>query len=526
MWRHRELANLARDTALLFRITQDEKYLNASISILEQYADLYLNFDGNWDADNWMLKGRAMNQALTEALWAYPLVLAYDLVSDLMPDAKVIRDKLLIPIAETLTQAHNILINRGDAHHNYVAWLLAALSCIAFTLDDKVLIGRVIDGDGGVKVNLDRGVSADNLQYEATPYYHNFVVLAHCISALAARSKDYDLTNIRGNSGQSIPGMWKAFSQLAFPDGTVIEANDGSYWQDSIYDLEICEVYEIAFAYTPDPTYAWLLDKAYQRRGIPRSGWTALLFAKQDLPQEVPQLESQLLEDSGFTILHNDGWSIALPFGVYEGGHSHFDKMSLNVYPFSTDAGTPLYGIEERKTWYQQTLAHNTIVVDGYSQDNGGAQCTSFKPEQVKLRSSTLYDGVILERDIQLNTAVIDRFSAKSDDTHQYDWIFHSDSEWHVCNASTQDVNLVYANEGAGQNVQIFAQLACDSDVVVETQFDKQTYSLRLSVTQPFQLFLAHCPGRSRTPHLQRYMLIGRVSANSVTFETEIMVKK
>ncbi|MEO1286295.1 MAG: heparinase II/III family protein [Chloroflexota bacterium] len=526
VWRHRELANLARDSALLFRITQDEKYLNASISILEQYADLYLNFDADWDAENWMLKGRAMNQALTEALWVYPLVLAYDLVSDLMPDTNGIRDMLLIPVADTLTQAHDVLIDRGDAHHNYVAWLLAALSCIAFTLDDKALIERVIDGYGGFKVNLDRGVLADNLQYEATPYYHNFVVLAYCISALAAKCKDYDLTHTRGNNGQSIVGMWKAFSQLAFPNGTIIEANDGSYWQDSIYDPEICEVYEIAYAHTPDSTYAWLLDKAYKRRGIPRCGWTALLFAKQDLPQEDPQLESQLLEDSGFALLHNDSWSIALPFGDYEGGHSHFDKISLNVYPFSTDAGTPLYGIEERKTWYQQTLAHNTIVVDGYSQNKSSAECTSFKAEQVKLRSSTLYDGVILERDIQLNAAVIDRFSATSDDTHQYDWIFHSDSEWHVCNASTQNINLVYANEGAGQNVQIFAELACDSDLVVETQFDKQTYSLRLSATQPFQLFLARCPGRSQMPHLQRYMLIGRVSAKSVTFQTEIMVKK
>jgi len=525
VWRHRELANLSRDAALLFHMTNEEKYLNVSINILRQYADIYLKFDGDRDADNWMLKGRAMNQALTEALWVYPLILAYDLVSDLMPDADNVHDKLLMPVAETLTRAHDVLIERGDAHHNYVAWLLAALACIAFTLDDKALIERVIDGEGGFKVNLDTGVLAGGMQYEATPYYHNFVVLAYSIVALTAQSKNYDLYSFQGNDGQSISNMWRAFSQLALPDGTIIEANDGSYWQNSIYDVEIAEVYEIAFAQTSEPLYGWFLDKSYQRRNIVRSGWTALLFAREPLSENAPQLKSQLLQSSGFALLHNDKWSISIPFGDYGGAHSHFDRLSLNVYPFSLDAGTPLYGIEERRTWYQQTLAHNTIVVDGNSQDKGGAECVEFSEKQVKVCSSTLYEEVTLERDVQIGASVTDTFSAKSDATHQYDWLFHSESEWQIVDANPQAIEMLYADDGAGQYIQIFAELACESSVVVETQFENQTYSLSLSAPQPFQLLLARCPGKSHTPYLQRYMLIARVNAKSVTFESEIVIK-
>ncbi len=525
VWRHRELANLARDSALLFYITNEEKYLDVSISILQQYADIYLKFDGDWDADNWMLKGRAMNQALTEALWVYPLILAYDLVSDLMSDADRIREEFLIPVAETLTKAHDVLIERGDAHHNYVAWLLAALACVAFTLDDKALIERVIEEDGGFKVNLDTGVFADGMQYEATPYYHNFVALAYAIVALAAQSKNYDLYSFQGKDGQSIPGMWEAFSQLALPDGTIIEANDGSYWQNSIFDIEICEVYELAFAQTSEPLYSWLLNKAYQRRKTERSGWTALLFAREPLSEDLPQLRSQLLRSSGFALLHNDRWSISVPFGDYVSGHSHLDRMSLNVFPFSLDAGTPLYGIEERKTWYQQTLAHNTIVVDCNSQNEGAAECVVYSEAQVKLRSSTLYETVMLERDIQISASIIDTFTAKSDEVHQYDWLFHNDSEWHICNALPQDIQRLYAEEGAGKYVKIFAELACDSSIIAQTHFGNQIYSLRLSATQPFQLLLAHCPGKSHTPYLKRYMLIARVNAKSVTFESEIKLK-
>ena len=526
VWRHRELSNLARDAALLYKITNEEKYLNASINILQQYADIYLNFDGDWDADKWMLKGRAMNQALTESLWAYPLILAYDLVSDLMPDAENVRNRLLIPVAETLTSAHDILIERERVHHNYLAWLLAALSCIAFTLDDKDLIERVMDSDGSFKANLDSGVLADGTHYETTPYYHNFVVLAYSIVALAAKSKDYDLYSVEGDKGQSIEKMWQAFAQLALPDGTIFEANDGSYWQNSIYDPEICEVYEVAYAQTSDPLYGWLLSKAYDRQQMSRANWSALLFAENDLKTEKLQLDSQILPDAGFAVLHIDNWSVAIPYGDFSSEHSHYDRLSLNIYPFSLDAGTPLYGIEERRTWYQQTLAHNTILVDGKSQNKSSAECENFSDDSVKLRSSSLYDGVTLERDIQIDTSITDTFSAKSEDSHQYDWLFHSDSEWQISGITPQQCDALYADDGAGQYVQIYAELSCESDILVETKFDNQTYVLKLSVNQPFQLLLARCPGRSHAPHLQRHMLIARVNAKSVTFETEIATQE
>jgi len=525
VWRHRELANLARDAGLLYRITNEARYLDASVSILRQYADIYLNFDGDWDADNWMLKGRAMNQALTEALWAYPLVLAYDLVADMMPDAESICQKLLLPIAETLTRAHDVLIKRGEMNHNYTAWLLATMGCIGFTLNDAELIDRVISGAGGFEAHLNVAILADGLEREATPYYHNFVALAYSILALSAQSKSRDLYAVQGSDGQSILTMWRAFSQLALPDGTFIEANDGSYWQDSIYDVEICEVYEVAYAQTSDPRYAWLLDKAYQRRQVSRSGWTALLYATSDLSYEKPQLESQLLKQSGFAVLHSDDLSVSAPFGAYAGGHSHLDRMSLNVYPFSLDAGSPLYSIEERKTWYKQTFSHNTVLVDGQSQNEGDAQCVEWSQHQFHLTADSLYDGIELDRKIQLTDGIADTFSVSSDDEHRYDWVFHSDSAWQIRGATPDACTGKYADDGAGQYVQFTSELRCDDPIVVETQFNDRTYTLKLSVDQPVKLFLATCPGRSQTPYIQRHVLIARVNAKSVIFQSNITVK-
>ena len=525
VWRHRELTNLARDCGLLFQLTGDKHYADASIHILNQYAQIYLDFNGDWDADGWMLKGRAMNQALTEALWAYPLILAYDLVSDELPNATEIQTKLLHPILETLTSAHNVLLERNELNHNYTAWLLAVIGCIGATLNDTELVDKVVNGTGGFKEHIEVAILADGLEREATPYYHNFVVLAYSILAQAVSPFSYDLYNFQGTKGQSIERMWQSFAQLALPDGSVIEVNDGSYWKNSIYDVEICEVLEVAYAKTDDPTYAWLLDKAYQRCNTTRSNWTALLYAKAALNAKAPKLQTQHLMESGLSVLHEDDWSIYVPSGDYAGGHSHLDRMGLSIYPFSLDAGSPLYGIEERKTWYTQSLAHNVIVVDKASQNKGQARCVSYSNKHIILESDQLYDGVTLRREIKIDGAIFDHYEAISNIDHTYDFLFYSDAPWETKLLNLETYDYPYAETDTGKNIRIYATTTLDQPITIITQYKDKTYQLILRVDQPYQLLLAMTPGRSHKPYQQRHVLIARVKAHSVVYTTKITVK-
>ena len=140
-WRHRELADWARDAGILYHLLEDSLYANAITKILLDYTTLYTRFRGDSDAEDWMLKGHAFNQALTEALWAVPLVQAYDLIRDTLSaeDNDVIVGQLLRPIADTLSSAHDNLINQNRLESNYTAWLLAGLGQLAFALDDKDL---------------------------------------------------------------------------------------------------------------------------------------------------------------------------------------------------------------------------------------------------------------------------------------------------------------------------------------------------------------------------------------------------
>lgn len=525
VWRHRELADLARDTSILHQITGDEQYLNAANVILRGYAQRYQQYAGDPSADEWMLKARAFSQALTESLWAVPLAQAFDLVKGHLTDPDHIETNLLRPISEVLIKAHDNLIQKGQAKHNYTSWFLAALGTLAFTLNDKTLIDRVIDGEGGFRFHLDAAVLPDGMEYEVTPYYHNFVALAYINLAVAAQAGGYDLYAMEGTQGQSIAKMWNAFASLAYLDGRVIEANDGSYWPYSIYDVEICDVYEVAYAQTQRDDFAWLLHAAYQRRNVARDRWTALLWATGDLKVKHNQLASTRLEDSGIIFLRHPDTELEafISYGNYAGSHSHLDRLSLHISPFSPDPGTPLYGVDARKTWYQQTLAHNTVVVDKRSQEKAGASLDSWSRNNVDLTSDSLYPGVTISRKVALlQTGVTDTTSVYSEVPHMYDWIFHTDGQWQLDETTTTGIDELYDDHGAGVFMKLIRHGECQNGVVARTRFQGKEYILTLKVDRPFTVFIGQCPGRSQSPYLKRQVLVARVEDHTVQYQAMV----
>ncbi len=55
VWRHRQIADLAREAALAYVVLGLEAGRETAVSILTQYADFYTQFDGQADAEAWML---------------------------------------------------------------------------------------------------------------------------------------------------------------------------------------------------------------------------------------------------------------------------------------------------------------------------------------------------------------------------------------------------------------------------------------------------------------------------------------
>lgn len=528
---HRHYSALARDAAFLYLVTSKQHYFETSFEVLSHYATLYRQFDGGNDSQDWMLAGKAFSQALTEAVWAVPLAQAFEALRPVLdpPQANRLASCLLMPVAEMLARAHDELVfTQGKLKSNYNAWLVAALGCLGFVLDDNSLVQRAIDGPGGFYNHLNAGVLPDGFEYEGSPYYHNFVVWAYTLLAETALQHGMDLYALRGSQGQSIQGMWHALASLAWPDGSISFLNDGNYWQSSSFDAELCEVYEIALARTGDPLYAWLLDCAYQRRGVKRDSWAGVMFAERDITASPrPALVSTCLENIGLGVLRDpedlDGLTALLRFGPYGGSHSHRDCLSLLLFPYSLDAGNPPYGVEIRRSWYQQSAAHNVVIVGGQSQTPGDGHLLSWTSEPgrsaIWAAADEAYPGVKFSRRIALESGRIsDHTSLSANAKSVFDWLIHADIAPHCENVQLGSAQGTLYPQGAGPFIRLVLQGACPGFLKVAFQLNEQTYRLRLSSPNPFEIFLARSPKRGGLAMDDRYTLIARVRGHQADF--------
>jgi len=529
-WRvaeHRRIANLARDLGLVFALTDDARYANAARAILIQYADAYLNYTGAGQAQTWMLKGHVFNQALTEALWAVPIVHAYDLVRATLSreqNAHIVA-QLLRPLVETMMNAQDQLVHQEkNLKSNYNAWLIAVLGLLGYALDDAKLVSRAIDSDAGFCAHLSAAILPDGFEYEGTPYYHNFVALAYSILAQAALANGHDLYAVRGAQGQSIELLWRAFASLAFADGTIPAINDGAYQFGGAFAPEICETYEIALARTHEPMFAWLLDRHY--RGQVRDTWSALVFGERDIanaPQ--PRRTSVCLQSVGIAVLRDDSHAqeIAVPFGAYAGSHSHLDRLGAQIFPWSTDPGTPLYGVEPRATWYQQTASHNVVVVDGKAQEKCGGKLLNWisTPDTTMLwlASDSLYPDVRASRLVTLTDGALkDSFLLESENTHTFDWLVHADG---VCNFNgvIQD-----AEEKLGEGAYAFLTRIAHRESATRFQFivrhTDKNFRVTVSAEIPFAVIVARSPAHVATPTQPRHTVIVRAQTRRINFVT------
>ena len=534
VWRHRQIADLAREAGLAHVVLgQDPStssgYAETVVSILLQYADFYTQLDGQADAESWMLTGHAFNQALTEALWAVPLIHAYDLVADTLTEAqndRLIRD-LWQPLTAVMTRAQDSLIAKDNIKSNYMAWLNVTLGCLGFALDNPALINRALQEPAGFTPHLAQAIWADGLEYEATPYYHNFVLLADLILAEAAKTNGIDLYAVTGSAGQNLASMGCALAQLAWPDGSIADIADGSYWQGSIYDPEICQAFEILNGAQPEPAFATVLQAAYARRGAARDNWAALLYgttsASSGNDSGNGACTNTFLKESGIALLRSEKELAALlNFGPYRGSHHHFDRLSLTVWPFSKEAGSPLYGLEARKAWYPHSYAHNTLVVDGETHAKCGGELLDWTGHSLYVTAPDAYPGVHFDRTTKMvNDIIWDELAVQSNETHTFDWVFHLDGDV-VLPADLEPFEVILALEGPASYITLQAKKQIDKTISFEINFNSNLYRLTLIAERPFTLLIGKAPGTSRYPQQQRLVLIGRTVDTHQRYQTTI----
>lgn len=249
-------------------------------------------------------------------------------------------------------------------------------------------------------------------------------------------------------------------------------------------------LYEPAWQQYGDERFAWMLRQTYEqikaRQGVdylPRGsgdpnyiGLHNFVFVeREDLPPGsfdfandtklclTGQHESgsTLLPTSGFAVLRSDASNpnannITFRYGPHHAGHQHPDLLSfvwqcdgttalidpLMVASTGTHFEQPLHG-----AWHKQTVAHNTVVVDGISHRPQGrseeayeidrspdAACghlLAFNSRQlikvVAAESTNAYDFPVRLRRVLIVTSdyVFDRFECEGEHEHRWDYMLH-----------------------------------------------------------------------------------------------------
>ncbi len=426
--KHYEFARAARSLGLMYWLDGNEAYARKAKEILLGYKDKYLTYMLHDSAGNEGEKagagGRVTAQSINEAQWVIPLAWAYDLLYDkfLENERREIENKIFHPVAQLLMR-----VNEG--RHNHQAWYNSGIGVIGFLLKEKKYVLYALHKiDSGFFFQMENSITADGLWYEGSGHYHYYAM--RCLK---------DLSDAAIHSGVNLFENEAYRSMYTFPivyqdpSGELPTTNDGRVV--NLFEDDRADLFESAYRHTRDPYIVPILKKS-SRKSI-----DALLYGIAELPEvNLPPLTSRLLA-SGQAVLRSGRDNRIENFVVvngmaYAGGHSHYDKMGLQIYANgrnqAPDPGSIRYRDPQHEGWFKSTIAHNTVALNERNQIySGKAKVLYFSGgpvfQAVRMQDDRCYPGSLLERTVLLSDwYLFDLFRITSSQNNTADWAYHN----------------------------------------------------------------------------------------------------
>ncbi|HET6297432.1 MAG TPA: heparinase II/III family protein [Kribbella sp.] len=329
---------------------------DAALGLLTQYARLYAALPAAHEgAQAWMLRGRLFQQALTEAIWAVTIGRASWLLADrglgLGPEV----GELLTSLAGAAEEARAALVEDRFTS-NYVAWFCAAGAVCS--RDPEWL-----EGQHGLYNHLLAATSPDGWQWEASTYYHSFVLRA-ALLAIAAVPGANPPSDVRDR----LASMADVLATLRTAGGLLPALHDGPYGRPG-FDDELAELAKLI-------------------SGTPRPAGVTVF------------------RDAGYAVLRGAGLHAIVDFGPHGGSHGHRDKLALYLYgatsAWQPDPGQVPYGHAGWRRYYASAAAHPTFSVDGMEQAECSGRLVDVSERSVTVECTDAFPGVVAQRRLTL----------------------------------------------------------------------------------------------------------------------------
>lgn len=504
MYRYRS-AEALLDAALNAHVNDDETSLEYIIRYVDFYADHYEEFPVHGEHAG---KGKVMGQSLDEAVWALMLLRALQVCGrERFTQEKRAEwaEKLFEPLAE-------LILGQAGRIHNIPLWLRCAAGVIGIFFENEQLLTRALEGEFGIRNQVNKGYTEDGLWYECSMHYHYYSTegLTEFLSAYHEVCPEDALFEV-AMKAYSAPGKLSA-------DGwRVPSLNDGWYPIDiGRYMPQIMRMHRIL----PAAETGAQLRRICERKPELLENALSLLFVRGnviDCPDPVYD-EVSLFPATCLAVL-NKPMHVLLKSGVLTTSHMHMDCMAITMAPFSEDLGTPGYGHPLTRIYYDQTLSHNTFLMDGMTQPRRPVVgCVAAVEGGVRGVADEVYDGVRCSRTLTAEGDILrDVMHIEADSSHCFHWVFHSDGSAELPEDGV-DAELTGNEESYGllKNVRVY-----DSTKPFEAQFaldgKKLTVSIPVETLKNARVYTASVPGNP-ADHLLTAILL-RAEGADVVFE-------
>ncbi|GAA1725425.1 heparinase II/III family protein [Isoptericola hypogeus] len=403
---HQAWARRARVLAHRAARTGDEAARAEAVSLLVGYAEVYAEVAGGGEherAQDWMLRGRLFHQALTDAIWSVSIGHAVWSLAEADPERAADLQPvlgLLDATAEAARAARARLVADGRFTSNYTAWLNAAgrvcsrAAALVRRSQGATAVGddEWLAGEHGQLAHALAASTPGGWEWEASTYYHGFVVRAYLLSL-----RGTDPAELPAEARGRLVAMIDVLAGLATDGGILPSVHDGPSVRPAL-GLEWTELAALADGFVadagldavaarardeaaavhgpgsgqhpgpdggPDGLEDELRAMPWAGRGDGTGGW----FAGPPLVVDrAPRAAVSVDEEVGIVVLRGAGIHAVLDHGPHGAGHGHHDKLSLALYgretPWQPDPGQVPYGHSAWRAHYASAAAHPVVRVD------------------------------------------------------------------------------------------------------------------------------------------------------------------
>lgn len=484
--RHKQNYREMHQAGVLFAITGEVRYATFVKNMLDKYAEMYPTL-GPHPRSMKQKPGRLFHQTLNEAVWMVHVAMAYDCIYNWLSaeDRQRYEENIFLPMIHLFSVEHAEMFN---LIHNHGTWSTAAVGMMGYVLGredlvEKALYGSERDGNGGFLKQLDLLFSPDGYYMEG-PYYIRYALRPFFLFAEAIERKDPN-RKIYEYRDQILRKAYYATAQTIYPNGIFAPINDASKTMN-IADVGPMIANNLCyFRYGSDPNL--LAIAKIQDRVLLNSAGLAIAKTFAD-GNNVAELNMKSVEirdgfdgnRGGLGILRSGSGSsqtmLLMKYGVHGKNHGHFDKLHFTFFNQAREV-VPDYGFarwinmepkyggrytKENNSFAKQTIAHNTVVVNGKSQHNGNRRAADRHwaerhffdgnggdVQVISARANQQYEETEMQRTMLLvsdeqleHPVIIDLYRISSDVENQYDYPLYFNGQ-----IVTSNIDLKVATE-------------------------------------------------------------------------------